>query len=101
LPIYVLVEAMLCVFIGALRGAGDTYWAMRMSVLLHWMMVGVLAFIVRFLRLPAETGWAAVVLFFLVFSGIVLARYRQGKWRKMRMVQPQVPLEIIPEIGEV
>ncbi|MFA7283059.1 MAG: MATE family efflux transporter [Candidatus Omnitrophota bacterium] len=99
--VYVLVEAMLCVFIGALRGAGDTYWAMRMSVLLHWMMVGVLAFIVRFLRLPAETGWAAVVLFFLVFSGIVLARYRQGKWRKMRMVQPQVPLEIIPEIGEV
>jgi len=99
--IYVLVEAMLCIFIGALRGAGDTLWAMRMSVALHWSMVVVLAVILRFLNLPAQAGWVAMVLFFLVFSGFVFRRYREGKWRKMRMVEPAVPPEIIPEIGEV
>ncbi|MFA5063481.1 MAG: MATE family efflux transporter [Candidatus Omnitrophota bacterium] len=99
--IYVLVEAMLCIFVGALRGAGDTLWAMRMSVILHWLLVAVLALVLRVLRLSPEIGWAMVVFFFLAFSGFVLLRYRQGKWRSMRIVEPVVPPEIIPEIGEV
>ncbi len=99
--IYVLVEAMLCVFIGALRGAGDTFWAMRMSVILHWAMVAVLAVILRLLCLPPEAGWSAMVFFFLVFSGVVFARYRQGKWRNIRIVEPAPPAEMLPDIGEV
>jgi MATE family multidrug resistance protein len=99
--VYVLVETMLCVFIGALRGAGDTFWAMRMSVILHWLMVVVLALILRVLHLPPEIGWTAMVFFFLVFSAVVFMRYREGKWRNIRIVEPSVPPEIIPEIGEV
>jgi MATE family multidrug resistance protein len=99
--IYVLVEAILCIFVGALRGAGDTLWAMRMSVILHWLMVAVLVLVLRVLHLSPEIGWVMVVFFFLAFSGIVLLRYREGKWRSMRIVEPVVPPEIIPEIGEV
>lgn len=99
--VYVLVEAMLCIFIGALRGAGDTLWAMQMSVILHWLMVGVLAVILRVLRLSPQTGWTAMVLFFLVFSGFVFMRYREGKWRNIRVIEPAVPPQILPEIGEV
>ncbi len=99
--VYVLVEAMLCVFIGALRGAGDTLWAMCASVLIHWLMAFVLAFILRFMRLGPEAGWAAMVSFFLVFSAVVFLRYRQGKWRKIRIVEPAVPAELLPKIGEV
>ncbi len=99
--LYVLVEAMLCVFIGALRGAGDTLWAMRMSVVLHWALVFVLALVLRSLRLPPEAGWAVMVSFFLVFSGLVLRRWRQGKWEHIRVVEPAAPAEILPDIGEV
>ncbi len=99
--VYVLVEAMLCVFIGALRGAGDTLWAMRMSVALHWLMVLVLAIILRFLRLSPEIGWTAMVFFFLVFSAFVFQRYREGKWKNIRVVEPAIPPEMLPEIGEV
>jgi MATE family multidrug resistance protein len=99
--VYVLVETMLCVFIGALRGAGDTFWAMRMSVILHWLMVVVLVLILRVLHLTPEIGWTAMVFFFLVFSAVVFMRYRQGKWKNIRIVEPSVPPEIIPEIGEV
>ncbi len=98
--VYVLVEAMLCVFIGALRGAGDTLWAMRTSVTLHWLMVIVLAFVLRILHLSAQAGWVVVVCFFLVFSGIVFLRYRQGKWRKMRIVEPVISPEMVPGAGE-
>jgi MATE family multidrug resistance protein len=59
--VYVLVEAMLSVFIGALRGAGDTLWAMRMSVTLHWLMAAALAFVLRFLRLSPQAGWVVMV----------------------------------------
>ncbi|MCK9431219.1 MAG: hypothetical protein M0R17_14720, partial [Candidatus Omnitrophica bacterium] len=99
--VYVLVETMLCVFIGALRGAGDTFWAMRMSVILHWLMVVVLFLILRVLHLSPEIGWTAMVFFFLVFSAVVFMRYREGKWRYIRVVEPHIPPEIIPEIGEV
>jgi MATE family multidrug resistance protein len=69
--LYVLVEAMFCVFIGALRGAGDTFWAMRTSVFLHWLTVAVLAVLLRILHLSPKIGWTAMVSFFLVFSGVV------------------------------
>lgn len=88
--VYVLVEAMLCVFIGALRGAGDTFWAMRMSVILHWTTAVVLVLLLRVLYLSPEVGWLAMVCFFLVFSVVVFKRYREGKWRGIRLVEGTV-----------
>ncbi len=93
--LYVLVEAVLIVFIGALRGAGDTHWAMRISVALHWLMVLVLYVILRVLHLSPEAGWASIVVIFMVFSGVVYLRYHSGAWRKIRVVEhaePEVPI---------
>jgi len=101
MSVYVLVEAMLCVFVGALRGAGDTFWAMRMSVFIHWLMVFVLALLLKVFHQSPQIGWLAVVFFFLLFSGIVFLRYKEGKWKKIRIVEPAAPLEILPGIGEV
>jgi MATE family multidrug resistance protein len=94
--LYVLVEAMLCVLIGALRGAGDTFWAMRMSVLLHWTTAVVLALLLRVLAFSPEAGWTVMVFFFLVFSGIVVKRYREGKWRTIRLVEPVMDAQPVP-----
>jgi len=86
---YVLVEAMLIVFIGALRGAGDTFWAMRMSVAIHWVMVFVVWFMLRKLGASAEATWTLMVLQFLLFSGFVFMRYKEGKWKHIRVVYPE------------
>lgn len=99
--VYVMVEAMLCVFIGALRGAGDTFWAMRTSVIIHWLMVAVLALVLRVFGLSPWIGWTVVVFFFLIFSMVVFVRYKKGGWKKLRMVEQAAPPELIPEIGEV
>ena len=37
--LYVMIEAVVVVFTGALRGAGDTFFAMLISVTLHWILV--------------------------------------------------------------
>ncbi len=90
--IYVMLEAALVVFSGTLRGAGDTVWAMCVSVVLHWLMLGILIVILYVLRLSPEVAWTGVVLSFLSFSFVFYGRYRGGKWRTIRMVRTQAEL---------
>jgi multidrug resistance protein, MATE family len=93
--VYVMSDTLLCIFISALRGAGDTRWAMFASVALHWMMLAALTVLLRVFHVSPETGWVAVVFFFLLFSSIVILRYRQGKWRSLRVVEPTIPAEVL------
>ncbi|MFA7677829.1 MAG: MATE family efflux transporter [Candidatus Omnitrophota bacterium] len=91
--IYVLVEAMIVVFIGALRGAGDTFWAMLISVSLHWVLVPVLFVLLKIYGISLEISWSVVVGIFLMFSLLVYWRYSIGKWRKIAVVSapPIIP----------
>jgi len=88
--LYVLVEAMLVVFIGALRGAGDTLWAMIISVTMHWILVPVLYVMLKIMGMPVETGWAVLVGIFFIFSGMAFLRFKKGHWRSIEMVRPAV-----------
>ena len=38
ISVYVFSIAVMTVFAGALRGAGDTFWTMLISVFGHWVM---------------------------------------------------------------
>jgi MATE family multidrug resistance protein len=94
--LYVLVEAMLIVFLGALRGAGDTFWAMGISVGIHWFMVIGLLITLRVLHLSPEAGWTFVVTIFLLLFFLVYLRYRSGHWRSIKVVE-QNPGHMVPE----
>ena len=94
--LYVLVEAMLIVFLGALRGAGDTFWAMGISVAIHWLMVVGLFLALRVFHLSAEAGWTFVVAIFLLLFFLVYLRYRSGQWRSIKVVE-QSPAPLVPE----
>jgi MATE family multidrug resistance protein len=89
---YVLIEAVVVVFVGALRGAGDTFWAMCISVSLHWVLVPILVVILYVLDLSPETAWIALVFTFLLFSVLFYLRYRSGHWRTIRVVPSQEEL---------
>lgn len=85
---YVLADAVIVVFSGALRGAGDTFWAMCASVILHWLLVPVLAVFLKVLKLPPESAWLVLIAFFLCFSGLFYLRYRCGKWKTLAVIRP-------------
>ena len=55
--LYVLADAMMVVFSGALRGAGDTFWTMCISVGLHWLLLPVLFITLKILQLSPQTAW--------------------------------------------
>lgn len=85
--IYVLADAMMVVFSGVLRGAGDTLWAMGLSVALHWSLVPIVVVCLRGLSLSPLSTWIALVGFFLSFSGLFFLRYQSGHWKTFQMVQ--------------
>ncbi len=93
--IYVLIEALFVVFIGALRGAGDTFWAMIISVSLHWMIVIALYVMFYVLKYPPLLGWAVMVGSFFVFSFIVLWRYLSGAWKKINVIHTKESLSAL------
>jgi len=84
---YVLADAVILVYGGALRGAGDTFWAMCASVALHWLLVPVLILFLKVLALPPQSAWLVLIVFLLGFSGLFYLRYRSGKWKTLAMVR--------------
>ena len=84
--LYVMADATILVFSGALRGAGDTFWAMCISVSLHWTLVLGQLILLRIWSLSPRWTWLFLCLTLLVFSGIFYLRYRSGKWRLIQVV---------------
>jgi MATE family multidrug resistance protein len=84
--LYVMIDAVMVVISGALRGAGDTLWAMGLSVSLHWLLVPTLYIALNVLDVSPQVGWTILVFMYLMFSGVFYLRYRCGKWRSIRVV---------------
>jgi len=93
--LYVLVEALFIVFIGALRGAGDTLWAMALTVSLHWAMTLTAFFMLKVWGTSAGIAWSAVVILFFLSAAFVYKRYTSGEWKKIRVVEVAPPPELI------
>jgi MATE family multidrug resistance protein len=84
--VYVLLEVVIIAIIGALRGAGDTHWAMRVSIAIHWLFVPVLYVMLHVLNMTPVQGWIALVIIFLLFGFLFYRRFRQGKWREIKVL---------------
>jgi MATE family multidrug resistance protein len=89
---YSLFDAMAVIFSAAIRGAGDTRFAMLLSVSLG----------VVFLVLPTyvasqygsdgfAVAWYAVAVFLAVLGLSFLARFQQGRWKRMRVIEHTAP----------
>lgn len=92
--VYVMVGAVVVVFSGALRGAGDTFWAMCISLTIHWVILPIPIVMMHVLGTSPESAWTALVFAFLLFSSLFYLRYRTGRWREIRIVQPAA--EMVP-----
>ena len=84
---YVLFDAMIVALIGALRGAGDTVWAMILMVGMHWSAATVAFITLHFWHMLPQTAWVITIsAVFLPFSGIIYGRYHSGKWKEIQVI---------------
>ncbi len=95
MSVYPISDGMFIVFSGAIRGAGDTTWAMVASAILHWSGALWAWFLTHHLHLPPVTAWVLFVLIFPLFGLTFWLRFRSGKWKGRNVI----PEEELPSGG--
>lgn len=84
--LYVLAEAVMVAFIGALRGAGDTHFTMAASVIAHWSFIPLLYISMKVMHLSVSFSWLLLVIFFLLFCSVLIIRFNSGKWMRIKVI---------------
>jgi len=84
--LYVLAEAVMVALVGALRGAGDTFFTMVASVAAHWAFVPILYLSLNVFKLSIAVSWLLLVIFFLLFGIVLIVRFRSEKWKKIKVI---------------
>ncbi len=95
ISVYIFSLAVIVVFAGVLRGAGDTFWTMLISVFGHWVMSVVILLMSRVFVTSPEHTWIGMICIVLLMAVMFFWRYQQGHWRKLRIVHVE------PAISEV
>jgi MATE family multidrug resistance protein len=86
--VYTLADSAQLVFTGALRGAGDTRWVMRMSIGLHWIFSGIAIFMIRYIQADPVTVWLVFISFVVGLGIVMFLRFRGGKWQRIQLIEP-------------
>ncbi len=79
--IYIMIEAVMVVYAGALRGAGDTFWTMVILCGVHWLLVVLLWVCYNTFQLGPISSWSWLVAGFMLFPLMLWLRWRSGQWK--------------------
>ncbi|MEM9352043.1 MAG: MATE family efflux transporter [Planctomycetota bacterium] len=87
---YNLLDAAAMVFINALKGAGDTRFISAVSLVLASCMAAATWIAVEPLGRGIYTCWTLIAAWVWLQGFVFLLRFLGGKWRSMRVVEPEV-----------
>ncbi len=88
---YNLLDATAMVFAAAIKGAGDTGFVLRVSVVLAALLVGLSWLSVEYWKLGVYGSWSLITVWVWIVAIAYVLRYRQGAWRSMRVIEPPPP----------
>jgi MATE family multidrug resistance protein len=84
---YNLFDATLMVFVGTLKGAGDTQFILRVSLVLAAMLAGLSWLAVEVWRTDVYGCWVLVCLWVWIAAAVYAVRFWRGNWRRMRVIE--------------
>jgi MATE family multidrug resistance protein len=87
---YCLLDAMNVVFCSVLKGAGDTRFILWTNLLTAFPLVAVVWIGISRFGGGLIWCWIMVTLWICGLGCIYLLRYLQGRWRTMRVIEPEV-----------
>ena len=86
--VYTLVDGLVIIYSGAIKGAGDTrfvMWSMGLCALV--VMILPVYFGIEYFGFGLYSAWACITLYIVILSLVMWLRFRQGKWKKMRVIE--------------
>ena len=101
--IYCVFDALYIIFTAALKGAGDTRYIMIVSMSLGWMIMIIPSVLwLRYMDQNIFVLFGFVCLYIIILGILFFLRFRQGKWKKMRVIEvvPCPPSEAAPRFHE-
>jgi MATE family multidrug resistance protein len=98
--LYSVFDTMNIIFASALKGAGDTRFIMLMLAGLSTCVLVAPAYIVLVVfKRGINAGWTVITVYIIVLAFSFLARFLQGKWKSMRVIEEHPP-SIPPALPE-
>ena len=91
--VFCCFDALNLVFSGALKGAGDTSFIMwTIAALSLGVMITPVYLAVEVFGAGLYTAWTLATLYICALGVAFMLRYRQGKWKDMRVIEVPAPL---------
>lgn len=88
---YCILDAIQIVFVGAIKGAGDTRFVLLGSAIAGFSVVGI-GYAISLVVTPSLYYWWGVITVWVLAMALVFStRYFQGKWQHMRVIEADVP----------
>jgi len=88
--VFCFFDALNLVFSGAIKGAGDTRFIMwTIGALSLGVMITPMYVAVEILQAGLYTTWALATFYICALGIAFMMRYRQGKWKSMRVIEFQ------------
>jgi len=76
------------IFVNAIKGAGDTRFVFLVSLVMA-LILGIGTWMaLHMFRAGLHGCWSLVTVWIWGLGAIYLARFMQGAWRKMRVIEP-------------
>lgn len=93
--LYSIFDAMNFIFADAIKGAGDTRFVMRTSVILSWTIMVIPSYLVaQVFHLNIYIVWACATAYICMLGIVFLLRFRTGKWKTMRVIEHAIPIDV-------
>jgi MATE family multidrug resistance protein len=94
ITIYLVFDGIYIIFSHAIRGAGDTRFAMLAGLALSWGTLVLPTYIAHRMNASAATLWWLLVGQVMLTGLVFFLRYRTGKWTRMRVIEAGPVFEV-------
>ncbi|BDQ37944.1 hypothetical protein SYK_23040 [Pseudodesulfovibrio nedwellii] len=85
--VFTLIDAVAIVYVGGLKGAGDTKFVMKTMVMTSMFCIVFPLIALHILDIKGIHGpWMCILLYVLVLATTYATRFRKGPWRKIRVI---------------